>query len=1392
MRKILLIMVALAATMAAWAQDVPYVDANGDIGILADGSYSTYDGSTELTAGWWVVGANRDVSSRITVTGVVHLVLMDGVTLNANNGIKVESGNELHIYAQGGDYATLNATAIRDNEAGIGGNIHASSGTIEVNGGHVIAKGGKYAAGIGGGGNGYWSGKYGSGGTFIINAGHVEATGGDNGGAGIGGGGYSSANSITGGDGGVVTINGGIVEARGGKDGYGVGPGTSGWDTGRDGEPATLSLGWRNPSDYIYMSTVKANVTINSVFFVDGSGETVTADSDLNGKTLYPYDGETYTVTFMVDGEQYAKRQVIYGGAVTEPARPVKAGKTFEYWYASDATQAYDFATPVTADLTLNAHFRDFAIQTDEAGNYLIGSESDWSEFTQIISDSPDANAKLTADVQLSDLSPMLGSDNVKYAGNFDGAGHTLTVAYNTRETFTAPFRYTNGATISNLIVDGTITTSAKYAAGIIANAYGNTSLTNCVSKVAITSTVNGDGTHGGLVAVVQNTTSLANCVFAGKLLGNNTNSCGGFVGWKSGVVNFIDCLFIPAEITINTNNCSTYSRNTPSSVTRCYYTETLGEADRALFVAQLFAGEGVTLNGTPNISYDGKDYYTPGSNVTLDYALPEGKFFDHYEVSNGTISDPTVMSGDHVLSGFTADVTVTGSHVDSRVDLSADGSIDPIDDVVYNKSAQEPAIVVKVGDQVLTPDINYTIEWVNNVNVGEATLTVTGIGRYYGELTAKFNIAPRGIDDSAIKAKYTSKYGSNGETIHPLPVLTYGDYTLVLDTDYTVSYSEGCVEPGDYTITIVGKGNYGGTLELPFSIFGPVTYLDYNDGSFSEATCDDYRVVTPDRTELNAGWWVVNADTRLDQPITVSGNVRLILADGVTFTPSNGIRVNYNNSLTIYAQSEGENMGSLVVNNAPDGCAGIGGAYKQTHGTITINGGNITVKGDDAAGIGSGQDARSKSEDSYIYIHGGKINATGGSWSAGVGGGDYGSGGHIIITGGELTARGGTNSGGAGIGGSDGFSALEITITGGIVRASGGGNSPGIGGGGYWSSSGEGGRSGIITITGGQVTAKAGNGCSNAIGSAFNSPDATGSDRIVLGWTDVENDYISLSGACAGAPVSFAKPFVLDGTTTIVTTDNIADSKIVPLRQLSLDGLDEAEAGFYAISGNLKVVALCDDYAAASDGQDNWIKLTGDISALSVDNVINNVAGTLSIDDAGNPSFEVVHSQAVTASIDVTTAAYELSDVDLIEISSLKSGQVVTLTGYYNATYQALTGWSGKNGNSGVKISVSAHDGTEFTAGQLMKVTGMVSYKAAWNAAGAPRMLRGKSDYLNLAIDVLSSEELDMTGITDLNTDTAGEVRYFDINGRYMGNDLQALPAGIYIGSDGNKAVKR
>ena len=124
----------------------------------------------------------------------------------------------------------------------------------------------------------------------------------------------------------------------------------------------------------------------------------------------------------------------------------------------------------------------------------------------------------------------------------------------------------------------GTITTSKKFAAGIVAISNGGT-ITNCRSSVTIDSSTSGDGTHGGLVAdSYTGRLDINNCLFDGKLLGENTTSCGGIVGYhKQGTLNITNSLFAPAEVTVQGG--AIFARNGVTSLTNCYYKSTWSAA---------------------------------------------------------------------------------------------------------------------------------------------------------------------------------------------------------------------------------------------------------------------------------------------------------------------------------------------------------------------------------------------------------------------------------------------------------------------------------------------------------------------------------------------------------------------------------------------------------------------------------------------------------------------------------------------------------------------------------------------------------------------------------------------------------------------------------------------
>lgn len=134
---------------AAEAGDVPYVDANGEEKTCP--SAVEVDGGSEAwSAGWYVVRGAVTIGGRITVTGEVNLILADGCSLTAKEGITVPYYGSLTIWGQGAGSGKLTAAGA-DGNAAIGGAGTSNVGQITINGGTVEATGGSGAAGIGAG-----------------------------------------------------------------------------------------------------------------------------------------------------------------------------------------------------------------------------------------------------------------------------------------------------------------------------------------------------------------------------------------------------------------------------------------------------------------------------------------------------------------------------------------------------------------------------------------------------------------------------------------------------------------------------------------------------------------------------------------------------------------------------------------------------------------------------------------------------------------------------------------------------------------------------------------------------------------------------------------------------------------------------------------------------------------------------------------------------------------------------------------------------------------------------------------------------------------------------------------------------------------------------------------
>ena len=405
------------------------------------------------------------------------------------------------------------------------------------------------------------------------------------------------------------------------------------------------------PANEIRKSITISGTTVYYACTVSGVEATYNLDSGIASVTPTLTDPSAATLTF---GTDYTA--TMDGDAVQSlPVSISTAGN-----YTLVLTGAGSYTGTKTFNITATGDPVNSAL--------IISSETEWDTFAESVNNGNNYSnqfVKLTADIS---VSTMVGtSETNSFQGTFLGDGtHALTFTKGSSsaafgEENCAPFRYTKNATIRDLKVTGTIYTSRKFAAGLVARNSGTTTITNCQIGTVIHSSVSGDGTHGGIVAMPASntTTSIAGCVYNGRLLTTSgTQYCGGFVGWSGdNTVTVAHSLYAPdANIVVAAgetaiNHGATFVRgNTPTVETSCYYTETMGSAQgtRAIGTATAPANFGdlvqdygmlqVYGNG---ILYDGTYYVAPATVSLADNA-----------------DNSTTISG---ANGYFADVTLQG-----------------------------------------------------------------------------------------------------------------------------------------------------------------------------------------------------------------------------------------------------------------------------------------------------------------------------------------------------------------------------------------------------------------------------------------------------------------------------------------------------------------------------------------------------------------------------------------------------------------------------------------------------------------------------------------------------------------------------------------------------------
>ena len=400
-----------------------------------------------------------------------------------------------------------------------------------------------------------------------------------------------------------------------------------------------------------------------------------------------------YQVTFRDNNTDFAVLSVAQGTSLGEafPAAPAKAGIRFLGWYNGN-TQVTS-STVINDNITVTAKWEFYGNGT-EGVPYQIPSADAWDFLAYNVNNGNTYSEKvfqMTNNISVTTMAGVGTTDgNYKsFNGTFDGNGHTLNVAFSGSGAWTAAFGALNGATIKNLHITGSISTSDYRPGSIAGFISGNSTITNCWSEVAISSSqVNNWVDAGAFVARINsgNTLTLNGCLFTGSITYTDENAYegGGMVGWAqyNTTVKFYDCVFAPSAISITKYKdqytfAATYDGYATKTIDNCYYNDLANATDmikEGKLWHSITTGDNVTITnlGSSTATYDVSgitaydhgikynDMYYAGASesvsLNLGHTSHSGYSLHGYSVTSGTL---TGSSNPYTLTMADADATI-------------------------------------------------------------------------------------------------------------------------------------------------------------------------------------------------------------------------------------------------------------------------------------------------------------------------------------------------------------------------------------------------------------------------------------------------------------------------------------------------------------------------------------------------------------------------------------------------------------------------------------------------------------------------------------------------------------------------------------------------------------
>ena len=197
----------------------------------------------------------------------------------------------------------------------------------------------------------------------------------------------------------------------------------------------------------------------------------------------------------------------------------------------------------------------------------------------------------------------------------------------------------------------------------------------------------------------------------------------------------------------------------------------------------------------------------------------------------------------------------------------------------------------------------DYDLTYSDNVDVGQASVTITGKGNLTGSVTKTFDICQLDLANAVVKGLSGQVY--SGQKCTPEPQVTLYGETLKAGVDFTTSYSNN-VDAGQATLVITASGNTNciGSKTVKFSIAKRAVTL----ASGSATKTYDGKVLSSPNVSVSGKGFVADevSNVRATGSISAAGSVKNSIAftSGSAYKASNYSITKREGTLTVKARS--------------------------------------------------------------------------------------------------------------------------------------------------------------------------------------------------------------------------------------------------------------------------------------------------------------------------------------------------------------------------------------------------------------------------------------------------------------------------------------------------------